>query len=120
LFLPLVALGVPVLETVTSFARRILSGKPGMKADRRHLFHYLSMAGLPPRRIVLVFNVLGIVFGMIALSMYLWQRALVLALLLVFMVVILVLFYILVSGLPARVRQRRRSVGDEDRAGDGE
>ena len=120
LFLPLVALGVPLLETATSFARRILSGRPVMKADRRHLFHYLSMVGLSPRRIVLVFNVLGVVFGLIAIAMYLWRRTLVLALLLVFMVVILALFYILVSGLPARVRQRRRSVGQEDRAGDGE
>ncbi|MDH3889855.1 MAG: undecaprenyl/decaprenyl-phosphate alpha-N-acetylglucosaminyl 1-phosphate transferase [candidate division Zixibacteria bacterium] len=109
LYLPLLALGVPILETAASFLRRMLSGRNVMQADRRHLFHYLSLAGLSPRKVVLVFYGLGVVFSGFALGMFLWNRVIVLAVLAVFMVVILVSFFILVTGLVARRRRNRRS-----------
>jgi UDP-GlcNAc:undecaprenyl-phosphate GlcNAc-1-phosphate transferase len=111
LYLPLLALGVPILETVVSFSRRILSGQNVMRADRRHIFHYLELAGLSPRNVVLVFYALGVVFAGFALGMFLWNRVIVLAVLAIFMVVILVSFFILVTGLVARRRRNRRSPG---------
>jgi UDP-GlcNAc:undecaprenyl-phosphate GlcNAc-1-phosphate transferase len=118
LYLPLLALGVPILETVASFSRRILSGRNVMQADRRHLFHYLALAGLSPRKVVLFFYGLGVVFAGFALGMFLWNRVIVLAVLAVFMVVILVSFFILVTGLVSRRRRNRRSANgtiDNDR-----
>jgi UDP-GlcNAc:undecaprenyl-phosphate GlcNAc-1-phosphate transferase len=109
LYLPLLALGVPILETAVSFTRRMLSGRNVMRADRRHLFHYLALAGLSPRQVVLVFYGLGVLFAGFALGMFLWNRVIVLAVLAVFMVVILVSFFILVTGLVARRRRNRRS-----------
>lgn len=109
LYLPLLALGVPILETAVSFSRRILSGRNVMQADRRHLFHYLALAGLSPRKVVLVFYGLGIVFSGFALGMFQWNRLIVLAVLAVFMVVILVAFFILVTGLVSRRRRKRRA-----------
>ncbi len=109
LYLPLLALGVPLLETSVSFGRRILAGKNVMQADHRHLFHFLAMAGLSPRKVVLVFYVLGFVFSGFAIGMLLWNRVLVLVVLAVFMVVILLAFFILVAGLVSRRRRERRT-----------
>ncbi|MFH1688441.1 MAG: MraY family glycosyltransferase [bacterium] len=106
LYLPLLALGVPVMETAAALARRAISGQNVMQADRRHFFHYLALTGLSPRQVVMVFYVLGVLFGLFALAMFLWNKLLVLGFLTVFMVVILALFLILLSG-----RGRRKGVG---------
>ncbi|MEW6050195.1 MAG: MraY family glycosyltransferase [Candidatus Zixiibacteriota bacterium] len=98
LYVPLIALGVPLLETGLSFVRRMLSGRNVMQADRRHLFHYLGHAGLTPRQIVLFFYLLSAVFGLFALAMFLWNRLVVFGFLVLFMVVILVGIFIFMSG----------------------
>lgn len=95
LYLPLLALGVPILEVVTSFSRRLVSGKNIMRADRRHLFHYLALFGLSPKKTVYVFYGLSVVYGAAAVAMFYWDRVLVFMLLIVFMVVIFTIFYIL-------------------------
>lgn len=107
LYVPLLALGVPVLETISSIMRRVISGKNVMQADRRHLFHYLTLAGLSYRQTILVFYSLAIVFGLFALAMFIWDRKIVLALLVVFMVVIFILFLILLGKLPWRKNSPR-------------
>jgi UDP-GlcNAc:undecaprenyl-phosphate GlcNAc-1-phosphate transferase len=107
LYVPLLALGVPVLETISSIMRRAISGKNLMQADRRHLFHYLALAGLSNRQTILVFYSLAIVFGIFALAMFVWDRKIVLGLLVVFMVVIFLLFLILLGKLPWRKNSSR-------------
>ncbi len=102
LYLPLLALGVPLLEVISSFTRRLMSGKNIMKADRRHLFHYLALFGLSPSRVVLVFYLLAIVYGACAIAMFYWDRVIVFAILLFFMVVIFSIFYIFISKLASR------------------
>jgi UDP-GlcNAc:undecaprenyl-phosphate GlcNAc-1-phosphate transferase len=104
LYLPLLALGVPILETAVSIIRRLVSGRGIMSADRRHLFHYLALAGLSPRRVVWIFWGLSLVFGGTTLAMFLWDRVLVSIILGVFMVVIFVAFLIFTANLP-RVRK---------------
>lgn len=104
LFVPLVALGVPLVEMVTSFGRRLFAGRSVMRADRRHLFHYLALFGFSARQVVTIFYVLAVVYGLIALAMFYWDRRLVLALLVLFMVVIFGLFFILVAKFAARKR----------------
>ncbi len=98
LYAPLLALGVPVLETVSSLLRRLVAGKSIMKADRRHLFHYLSLAGLSPRQVVSVFYLLALVFGCFSLAMFFWNRLIVLGGLVIFMVVVLSLFLIFMTN----------------------
>lgn len=107
LYLPLLALGVPILEAVSSLVRRLLAGKSVFRADRRHLFHYLALAGLSPGQVVWVFYVLAMFFGGFSLAMYYFNRRLVLALMLVFMVVILASFLILLLKLPGRMGNKR-------------
>ncbi len=106
LYVPLLVLAVPVLETASSIIRRLLAGKNVMKADRRHLFHYLALGGLSYRQVILVFYSLAIIFGLFALAMFLWDRVLVFTLLVLFMVVIFGLFLILVAKLPSPNRKK--------------
>jgi UDP-GlcNAc:undecaprenyl-phosphate GlcNAc-1-phosphate transferase len=99
LYVPLLTLAVPVLETVSSILRRLLAGRSVMQADRRHLFHYLALAGLSYKQVILVFYSLAVIFGLFALAMFVWDRVLVFTLLVLFMVVILGLFLILIAKL---------------------
>ena len=111
LYLPLLALGVPLMETAISFSRRLVAGRNVLKADRRHLFHYLSLAGLSPRAVVWVFYLVSSVFGLFALAMYFLNRLIVFGLLVLFMVVISGLFLIFMARLsrPGRDRRATRS-----------
>ena len=107
LYLPLLALGVPLLETVISISRRLVAHRNVMQADRRHLFHYLALVGLSPRAIVGIFYGLSTVLGLFTLAMYFLDRLLVFGLLILFMVVIFGLFFILMAGLSRPPKGRR-------------
>lgn len=108
LYLPLLALGVPLMEIGSSIFRRILSGKKVMGADRRHLFHFLSILGLSSRQVLLVFYLLAIIYGLFAIAMYFWNRVYVFTFLVFFMVVIFSIFYILVTKFkPENYRKNR-------------
>jgi len=111
LYLPLLALGMPLLETGVSIVRRLVRGKNVMQADRRHLFHYLALAGLSPKRIVTVFYLLSAIFGLFAVAMYYWDRLVIFGILVLFMVVIFALFFILMANLGGSTR--RRAAGDQ-------
>ncbi|MEW5796860.1 MAG: MraY family glycosyltransferase [Candidatus Zixiibacteriota bacterium] len=106
LYLPLLALGVPLMETAISFSRRLVSGRNVMKADRRHLFHYLALAGLSPQMVVGIFYVVSAVFGGFALAMYFLNRLIVFGLLVLFMVVISGLFFIFMARMNRSPRNR--------------
>lgn len=107
LYVPLLALAVPILEISIAFWRRLVAGKNVMQADRRHLFHYLALAGLSPRQVVHVFYGLSITFGFFALAMIYLNRRIVFAVLVLFMVVIFLLFLILVGNLTRSKRTDR-------------
>ncbi len=95
LFPPLVALAVPLVETFSSFSRRLLTGKNVFKADRRHLFHYLGYLGLSYRATVRTFWVFSAISGALSVAMLFWDRSLVARTLVVIMVAVLGLFLIL-------------------------
>jgi UDP-GlcNAc:undecaprenyl-phosphate GlcNAc-1-phosphate transferase len=54
LFIPLVILGVPLLDTAFSFFRRVLSHRSFAIADKDHLHHRLMRLGHGPRRTVVI------------------------------------------------------------------
>ncbi len=115
LYVPLLALGVPLLETAVSFTRRLVAGKGVMTADRRHIFHYLALAGLSRRQVVLVFYALSAVFGLFALAMFYWNRLVVFGVLVLFMVVIFGTLFILMTNLTRLKRFGRSDVPDDKR-----
>jgi UDP-GlcNAc:undecaprenyl-phosphate GlcNAc-1-phosphate transferase len=66
---PIVALGVPVIDTLMSMVRRFLEKRPLFSPDKGHLHHRLLRAGLTQRRAVLTIYALCIVFAVAAIGM---------------------------------------------------
>ena len=52
--IPIVSLGLPVLDTALAVARRFLRGQPIFSADRAHIHHRLLSLGHSPRRVALL------------------------------------------------------------------
>jgi UDP-GlcNAc:undecaprenyl-phosphate GlcNAc-1-phosphate transferase len=105
-FMPLAALGVPILETVVSFVRRTASGRKFYKADNRHLFHYLASLGLSKSQVVWSFYLLSAVFAVFSGAMFIVNKRVVFTILVVFMVVILGILY---RFMLAHIRKHREN-----------
>jgi UDP-GlcNAc:undecaprenyl-phosphate GlcNAc-1-phosphate transferase len=52
--IPIVSLGLPVLDTTLAVVRRFLRGQPIFSADRAHIHHRLLSLGHSPRRVALL------------------------------------------------------------------
>jgi UDP-GlcNAc:undecaprenyl-phosphate GlcNAc-1-phosphate transferase len=92
-FIPLVALGVPVIETAVSFIRRTVTGRKFYKADNRHLFHFVAALGLSKAQVVWAFYLLSAVFAIFSGAMIIFDRRAVFTVLVIFMVVIFVILF---------------------------
>ncbi len=67
LFIPLIALGLPILDTCLVIARRWFRRVPIAEADRRHIHYALISMGLSHKRTVLILYLASVVFGVCAL-----------------------------------------------------
>src|SRR5215204_2174863 len=65
--IPLMAFGLPVIDTGFTLARRFVSGKPLFEGDREHIHHKLLERGWSQRRVDFVLYSVCAVFGMMAL-----------------------------------------------------
>lgn len=70
LLFPIVALGLPIADSLLALARRAVRGRPVFRADSEHIHHRLLRLGLSPRGTLLVlwylcayFGVMGIVLA---------------------------------------------------------
>jgi UDP-GlcNAc:undecaprenyl-phosphate GlcNAc-1-phosphate transferase len=110
LLVPVVAMGVPIFDTLFAMVRRFLERRPLFAPDRGHLHHRLLAAGVTHRRAVLIIYAISVVLTAAAIGIYLgrsWQVGL--ALLVVSVVVIgLVRFVGVFSMLHLRKRQHAR------------
>jgi len=61
--IPLLALGVPVLDTAFAIARRLINKRPIMEADKGHLHHRLLDQGLSQRQTVLILYFISSLLG---------------------------------------------------------
>ncbi len=68
MFVPILALGVPIIEIVSTFFRRLLSGQKVYVADRRHIFHFLLDLGIPERVTVWLFYLVSFQFALAAFA----------------------------------------------------
>lgn len=66
LLFPLVALAVPISDSVIAFARRAFGGKPVFSADSEHIHHRLLRIGLSHRHVVYVMWFLSAYCGVMA------------------------------------------------------
>jgi len=67
--IPIVSFGLPILETVLSIVRRLISGRPVFTADREHIHHKLLQHGLTHRQVVILLY--GVSAGFAMLSLFL-------------------------------------------------
>lgn len=61
--IPVLALGVPVLDTAFAITRRLVNKRPIMEADKGHLHHRLLEQGLSQRQTVLVLYFISALLG---------------------------------------------------------
>ena len=66
ILVPIIALGVPIADTLLAMARRAARGAPLFSADRGHIHHRLLDLGLSHRRTVLVIYGASAVLGAVA------------------------------------------------------
>jgi len=69
--IPVVSFGLPILETLISVLRRLISGRPILTADREHIHHKLLQMGFSHRQVVIVLYAVSAIFAMLSLFL-LW------------------------------------------------
>ncbi|HEY6302131.1 MAG TPA: MraY family glycosyltransferase [Terriglobales bacterium] len=69
--IPVVSFGLPILETLLSILRRLISGRPIFTADREHIHHKLLEMGFSHRQVVIVLYAVSAMFAMLSLFL-LW------------------------------------------------
>lgn len=79
--IPLMILGLPILDLLFAIVRRKMNGQPIMTADRAHIHHRILDKGYTPKQTVLLLYGLSAGLGMLALSViYLRWASIVMAL----------------------------------------
>lgn len=72
LLLPVLAMAVPLGDTVFAFARRLLSGRSPFSSDRKHIHHRLMDAGLSHRKAVLTLYLVCTLLTVAVLGLRRW------------------------------------------------
>jgi UDP-GlcNAc:undecaprenyl-phosphate GlcNAc-1-phosphate transferase len=105
LLTPIVAMGVPIMDTLFSMVRRFLERRPMFSPDRGHIHHRLLEMGLTHRRVVLVLYGFSVVL-VLAASLLQYGRKWQVGVALLTMVAVLFAFARIV-GFADHVRRRR-------------
>jgi UDP-GlcNAc:undecaprenyl-phosphate GlcNAc-1-phosphate transferase len=63
---PILAFGLPVVDTGMTMARRMISGRPVFQGDGEHIHHMLLARGWSQRRVVLILYSVCAIFGLFA------------------------------------------------------
>lgn len=73
LFIPILALGVPILDNVFVVIRRMLNGQPVYKADATQAHYRLLAGGLNQKQVVAVLCLVNLCFGLTSIILTLLQ-----------------------------------------------
>lgn len=65
--IPLLACGLPVVDTTFTIIRRFVGGRPLFQGDREHIHHKLLERGWSQRRVAIVLYTVSALFGLLAL-----------------------------------------------------
>ena len=64
LFIPIVVLAIPILDTLFAIIRRILKGVPPFSPDKEHVHHQLMNFNLSQRKTVLIIYTINALFSL--------------------------------------------------------
>jgi UDP-GlcNAc:undecaprenyl-phosphate GlcNAc-1-phosphate transferase len=67
LIVPVIALGLPILDTLFAIIRRKMSGVPVFQPDKGHLHHRLLALGMTQKQAVLIMYFVSMILGVVAL-----------------------------------------------------
>ena len=67
LLVPIIAMGLPILDTTLAFLRRLLRNQSIFSADKQHIHHILLSKGINQRKVVLMLYGISIVFTLLAM-----------------------------------------------------
>jgi UDP-GlcNAc:undecaprenyl-phosphate GlcNAc-1-phosphate transferase len=77
LLVPILAMGLPIMDTLLAIVRRVVGRQSIFAADRRHLHHRLVDMGMTHRKAVMVLYGVSVLFTAAAIAVYLsrsdWQ-----------------------------------------------
>ncbi len=97
LALPMLALGIPIFDTLFSMLRRFLERRSIFSADRRHFHHRLIDLGLRQRHVVITIYVLTLLFAGLGMFMMVARDINSLVIFLCILLLVILVFYVVGS-----------------------
>ncbi|MGG4455753.1 MraY family glycosyltransferase [Brevibacillus porteri] len=70
LVVTVLAVGLPIIDTVQVMISRLLAGSPMYQADRRHVHHRLMSRGLSTKQTVIILYVVSLLFSVLAVFLF--------------------------------------------------
>ena len=74
LFIPILALAVPIFDNIFVIIKRFSEGKPVYQADRSQIHYRLQEKGFSPRQVVTYINIISLTFSTISIILLLIRR----------------------------------------------
>lgn len=95
LMIPIIFLAIPVMDTLLSFFRRLLSGKNPLKGDNDHIHHRLMKKGFSEKKSANILLILTAVFSILSIVVSYFRGTLRFVALMISLILgILLLFYL--------------------------
>lgn len=113
-FVPVLILGIPILDTLFAIIRRLLKGQPPFQADRQHLHHQLLGMNFSQTVTVLIIYGINILFASSALIFTLVNPKIgQILLIIIFIIVVWFVFHttIISDKNPERLKKLEKKIG---------
>lgn len=109
MFVPLLALGIPIFETIFSFFRRTLNNQRFYHADKRHLFHFMLEKGLSQKLTIWIFYIISIILSITIWTVLAREHKLIFSFLLLTLglLILSVAFYLFKTSITTRSNKRK-------------
>ena len=91
ILVPIIAMGLPILDTTLAFLRRILRHQSIFMADKQHIHHFLLSLGFNQRKTVLILYSISISFTILAMIMIFNENINTFLIVLVFAIIVFVI-----------------------------
>ncbi len=70
LVITVLALGVPIIDTIQVFVSRLLRGQPLYRPDHFHVHHRLKKGGFKDWQVVSILYIVGIIFSLLSVALF--------------------------------------------------
>ncbi|MBO4711451.1 undecaprenyl/decaprenyl-phosphate alpha-N-acetylglucosaminyl 1-phosphate transferase [bacterium] len=91
IMVPIIAMGLPILDTTLAFLRRILRHQSIFAADKQHIHHFLLSLGFNQRKTVLILYAISIIFTLLSMLMIFNKNTDTFLIVLVFAIIVFVI-----------------------------